>query len=279
MTNSIEERVAEQYSRRSLEQIILDSLRAAGKDVDRLTPADLVAIDEFHIGGRQATVEFGAQMSLVRGSNVLDVGCGIGGPSRYFAKELGCRMTGIDLTDEYVRVAEMLARRLGMSGAVSYRQASALKMPLEAGSFDGAYMIHVGMNIEDKAALFAEVRRVLKPGAVFGIYDVMREGDGEIRFPMPWASKADTSFVETASVYRQQLEAAGFEIRKERNRREFGIEFLRAVQARAAAGKGGTPALGLNLLMGPTTRQKISNLIEGLECEVIAPVEMVCGAK
>ena len=123
MTNSIEERVAEQYSRRSLEQIILDLLRAAGKDVDRLTPADLVAIDEFHIGGRQATVEFGAQMSLVRGSNVLDVGAD-GGPSRYFAKEYGCRMTGIDLADEYVRVAEMLARRLGMSGAVSYLEHS-----------------------------------------------------------------------------------------------------------------------------------------------------------
>jgi SAM-dependent methyltransferase len=211
MVNSIEERVAEQYSRGSLEQIILNALRAAGKDVDRLTPADLVAIDEFHIGGRQATVEFGGQMSLVRGSNVLDVGCGIGGPSRYFAKESGCQVTGIDLTDEYVRVAEMLTRRLGMDGAVSYRQASALKMPFEAGSFDGAYMIHVGMNIADKAALFAEVRRVLKPGAVFGIHDVMREGEGEIRFPMPWASNADTSFVETASGYRQPLEAAGFE--------------------------------------------------------------------
>jgi ubiquinone/menaquinone biosynthesis C-methylase UbiE len=218
-------------------------------------------------------------MSLVRGSKVLDVGCGIGGPSRYFAREFGCRVTGIDLTEEYVRVAEMLARRLRMGGAVSYRQASALQMPFEASSFDGAYTIHVGMNVEDKAALFAEVRRVLKPGAVFGIYDVMREGGGEIRFPVPWASKADTSFVEAASVYRQQLEAAGFEIRKERNRREFGIEFLRAVRARAAAGNGGTPALGLNLLMGSTTPQKISNLIEGLERGILAPVEMVCWAK
>ena len=82
--------------------------------------------------------------------HLLDIGCGIGGPSRFFAEERGCRVTGIDLTDDYVRTATALAARVGLGGQVSYRQASALALPFEAARFDGAYMIHVGMNIEDK---------------------------------------------------------------------------------------------------------------------------------
>jgi ubiquinone/menaquinone biosynthesis C-methylase UbiE len=101
------------------------------------------------------------------------VGCGIGGPSRYIAETYGCRVTGIDLTDEFVRTAQALARRTSLAGRIDYRQASALDLPFAPGTFDGAYMMHLGMNIEDKAALFTEIRRVLKDNATFGIYDVM----------------------------------------------------------------------------------------------------------
>ena len=76
---------------------------------------------------------------------------------------------------------------MGLEGAVSYQQGSALALPFAAEIFDGSYMMHVGMNIEEKATLFAKVRRVLKPAGVFGIYDVMREGDGDLSFPVPWA--------------------------------------------------------------------------------------------
>lgn len=103
------------------------------------------------------------QLAIGTGSHLLDVGCGLGGASRYFAQERGCRVTGIDLTEDYVRVAHLLAARVGLSDRVSYRQGSALALPFEPQSFDGAYMLHVGMNIRDKAALFAEVRRVLRP--------------------------------------------------------------------------------------------------------------------
>ena len=207
---SVEQSVAQHYTHGSLERTILDAMSAAGKDLDRLNPSDLAPVDEFHIGGRQATIDFAEQLDARPGMRLLDIGSGLGGASRYFAQNHGCRVTGVDLTEEYVAVAEALARRVGLGASVSYKHGSALSLPFAPGAFDGAYMIHVGMNIEDKARLFAEVRRVLAPGGVFGIYDVMRERDGALTYPVPWASSAETSFVATAADYRRAARGRGF---------------------------------------------------------------------
>jgi ubiquinone/menaquinone biosynthesis C-methylase UbiE len=275
MTGELEDRVSQHYQHGALEQAIADALTASGVNAEQLTPADLSPVDEFHIGGRQATVEFAEQLGARPGMHLLDIGSGLGGASRYFAAERACRVTGIDLTDEYVRVAEELAGRVGLGGSVSYQQGSALALPFSADTFDGAYMLHVGMNIEDKATLFGEVWRVLKPGGVFGIYDVMREGDGDFSFPVPWATAADTSFVVSAANYRRLLEEAGFTVHKERNRREFAINFFQQMRARAAQ-SGGPPPLGLHILMGVATPQKVSNMIGNLERGLLGPTEIIC---
>jgi ubiquinone/menaquinone biosynthesis C-methylase UbiE len=278
MPTDIEQRVARHYAQSDLERTILDALLASGKDLERLAPSDLSPVDEFHTGGRQATVELAAQFDLTQDMHVLDIGCGVGGPSRYFAEVHGCRVTGVDLTEDYVRTAEALAQRVGLGGRVSYRPASALALPFEPGTFDGAYMMHVGMNIEDKPTLFAEVRRVLKSGAVFAIYDVMRTGEGELSFPVHWAATAETSFVASAAEYREALEAAAFEIRAERDRREFARAFFREAQARAAAG-GGPPPLGVHILMKGDVPQKLANVIANVENGLIAPIELICRAR
>jgi hypothetical protein len=134
------------------------------------------------------------------------------------------------------------------------------------------------MNIQDKARLFAEVHRALKPSGVFGIYDVMREsGEGDLSFPVPWASSPATSFVESAVAYRRLLESAGFAVQKERSRREFAIEFFRHMRARAAQ-QGGPPPLGLHILMSASAPQKVANMIDNLERGLIAPTEIICRA-
>jgi SAM-dependent methyltransferase len=273
----IEQSVARHYTHGSLERAIFDALSASGKDLDRLAPADLSPVDEFHIGGRQATMDFAAELGIKPGSRLLDIGSGLGGASRYFAEALQCRVTGVDLTDEYVRAAQALAARVGLEKLVAYQQGSALALPFALGSFDGAYMLHVGMNIEDKARLFAGVRRVLKPGGIFGIYDVMRVGEGELSFPVPWASSPETSFVESAGAYRRLLEGAGFAVEKERNRRAFAVDFFEQLRARAAQA-GGPPTLGLNILMGATAPQKVANMIVILEQGLIAPTEIISRA-
>ena len=270
----IEQAVALHYAHGSLEETILKALTAAGKDVDRLTPMDLTPVDEFHIGGRPATVAFAEQFGARPGMRLLDIGCGLGGAARYFAHEYGCQITGIDLSGEYVNVANALAARVGLGERVVCEQGSALALPFAEQSFAAAYMFHVGMNIEDKSKLFAEVRRVLTPSGVFGIYDVMRLAPGDLSYPVPWASGPETSFVADAASYRRALEAAGFEVIKERSRREFALEMFAQMRARGAA--AGPPPLGLHIVMGADAAQKVKNMIGDISFGLIAPTELIC---
>src|ERR1700752_754935 len=155
-----EHQVAEHYTHGSLQQVILDALKAMGKNPERFSAADLSTADELHLGWVPATVALAKDLRLAPGLHVLDVGCGLGGPARYFAETHRCHVTGFDLTEEFVQVATELTRRCGLKGLVSFRQGSALDLPFGGGAFDAATLIHVGMNIADKAKLFENVRRV-----------------------------------------------------------------------------------------------------------------------
>jgi SAM-dependent methyltransferase len=168
---SFEDRVARHYGsggQGDIATIILEALAASGKDTSHLTLEDLAPVDEFHIRGRAATAELARGLGLAAGMAVLDVGCGVGGPSRYIAATYGCRVTGVDLTEAYYQAAALLAERVGLGERVDYRQGSALAMPFAEAAFDAAYTQHAAMNIEDKAGLYREIGRVLKPGARFG---------------------------------------------------------------------------------------------------------------
>jgi SAM-dependent methyltransferase len=270
----IEQAIARHYAHGSLDEAILKALAAAGKDVNRLSAKDLAPVDEFHIGGRQATIAFSQQFEPQPGMRLLDIGCGLGGAARYFASEHGCQVSGIELSGEYVAVANALATRVGLETQMSCQQGSALALPFAAGSFDGAYMFHVGMKIENKAKLFAQVRRVLAPSAVFGIYDVMRLAAGELSYPVPWASGPESSFVADAASYRRLLEAEGFEVLKQRDRRDFALEVFAQMRARGAA--GGPGPLGLHIVMGANAAQKVRNMIGDISAGLIAPTEMIC---
>jgi len=270
-----EQQVVRHYGRGGLEGTILDALKRSGKDIDKLVTGDLSG-DEFHLGWHSATVELAKDLGLERGMHVLDIGAGIGGPARYFAEAHGCRVTGIDLTPEFVTVAESLTRRCGLNERVSFRQASALALPFADKSFDRATLIHVGMNIADKPKLFAEARRVLGKGGRFAVYDVMRTAEGDLPFPLPWADTAATSFVESAETYRRLLAAAGFAIETEQNRRELVVKLGREMRENAA--KYGPPPLSSQVLMGPSMKERLANVAAALERAIIAPIEMIARA-
>ena len=162
-TSPTDQAIAEHYKHGSLLETILSTLKAAGLDVGRLSADDLAPVDEFHTGGRLATIEFAAEMGVSAGMRLLDVGCGIGGPSRYFALHRGCTVSGIDLSAEFCATAKELSSLTGLAGRTEYRQGSAVDLPFDDAAFDGAYMLHVGMNIPAKSDLFRESRVFSNP--------------------------------------------------------------------------------------------------------------------
>jgi SAM-dependent methyltransferase len=147
-------------------------------------------------------------------------------------------------------------------------------MPFGAGEFDLAYMLHVGMNIADKTRLMAEVARVLKPGAVFAIYDVMQVAPGEIIYPVPWAAQPGTNALDSPDAYLDALTAAGFTLVAQTDRTEFALDFFASLAATSAAADG-PPALGLHLVMGPAAPDMVANMVRNIRAGLIAPVEMI----
>lgn len=268
-----EQEVAQHYTHGSLESAILAGLEKL-RDVSEAAKVDqLAGVDEFHIGGRPATAAMAEQLHLGPGLKVLDVGCGLGGTARFLANTYGCRVSGVDITPEYVAVGNSLNRQLGLDGQIALEVASALSMPQKDASFDRATMLHVGMNIADKNALFSEIARVTRPGGYLGVYDIMRTGDAPLAYPVPWAQTEATSFLAAAEDYRNAIEANGFEVLQETGKRDIALEFFAKMQARLA--EAGPPPLGLHIVMGQEASQKAANMIGNIQNGSIAPVQIV----
>jgi ubiquinone/menaquinone biosynthesis C-methylase UbiE len=267
------DRVEAHYSHQDLGAAILQALVSAGKDPDRLTPEDLAPMDEFHIRGRQATLALAQKLTLTQGMQVLDVGSGIGGASRFLALEFGVRVTGLDLSEDYCRVASMLARRLGLDYLVRYRRGNALDMPFEDGSFDVLWTQHAGMNIPDKDSLYREMWRVLKPGGVLALYDVLAGTGGPVHYPVPWARDPGISFLPEPQQMREILEKSGFVIQSWRDETEEGRAWFRRMAGKIS--REGAPPLGIHVLLGPDFGAMASNLVRNLEEDRIVIIEAV----
>jgi ubiquinone/menaquinone biosynthesis C-methylase UbiE len=253
--------VESHYAHGKVLSAIVDGLRAAGKDVTKLSPADLAAVDEFHIRGREATVELAARAALKPGLRVLDVGSGLGGSARYLAAEHGCRATGIDLTQEYVDTANALAKMVGVDALVNYRRASALDIPEAGGSFDAVWTEHVQMNIADKRRFYGEIARVLTTGGRLIFHDIFR-GHGELHYPVPWADMSSISFLATADEVREILQSVGLRLLDWEDTSARSLEWFTAAVQRMRA--SGPPPLGIHLLMGDTAFAKLDNMLRNL---------------
>jgi ubiquinone/menaquinone biosynthesis C-methylase UbiE len=271
---SVETQVSAHYTHGDLLNAIDAALAKAGKNPAAPRLEDLAPVDEFHVRGRDATAELGAHLGLRPDHAVLDVGSGLGGASRQLASSYKCKITGIDLTDEYCQVAAKLASRVGLSGRVQYRQGSALAMPFADGSFDIAYTQHVAMNIADKAALYREVGRVLKPRGKFGIYDLLQGEGGSVLFPVPWAQDASTSFLASPVEMRALLSEAGFDITGWNDTSEIGKEWFKAVNKRLA--ESGPSPLGFQVLLGADFGAMAKNQVRNLIEDRIRPTEIIC---
>lgn len=248
------EGVRDHYRASGLVERLKTALAAFGPDEQRLAPQQLASLDQFHTRGLEATVELAKLAGIAADMSVLDVGSGVGGPARFLAATYGCRVTGVDLSEAFVEAARYLTQRTGQSERVSFENASALALPFDDGHFDVALLQHVAMNISDRARLYQEIRRVLRPGGKFALYDVVLKG-GDPHYPVPWARTPATSFLLTAAATGEAVEAAGFRKLAWQDDSEAAKVWI--AQRRAAAPP---PSPNLGVVMGPDFAQLAANL-------------------
>ena len=250
------------YGRSGLIARTLAALDAAGLDPESLDRNTLQPLDEFHIRGRAATRELAALAGLSSGDQVVDVGCGVGGPARTLAAETGCRVTGLDLMPEYCELAQLLNAGTGLADRVTVRHGSALAMPFDDGAFDAAWMQHVSMNIEDKARLYREIRRVLRSGGVLALNEVYAGPGGARRYPVPWAADAAIDFLVPQEEARRAMAAAGLREAEWVDVTEKSTEWFQGVLGGRRSGP--PPALGLHLLVSDFPA-RAANVLRNLE--------------
>lgn len=244
---------------------ILQALHDAGADTSILHASDLYPVDHLHAGGPDASRHLLDSVEVGAGTRLLDVGCGIGGPAR-MAASYDALVSGVDLTPEFVDTATELTRLVGLSEKASFTSTPAEALPFEDHSFDTAMMIHVGMNVPGKQALFAEVHRVLRPGGRFALFEQMRAGDGDLPYPMPWAEDERSSFVETPEAYVAHLEAVGFSVERREDR---------------TASTAGPPAAGRLspvAVFGPAFAERIGNNIAATRAGLLVALLLVARA-
>jgi len=256
--------VSDHYTRvPDLAGAILAALGDADLGIDDLAP-----VDEFHLGGAVATAALAADLGLGADDHLLDIGCGIGGPARRFASLAGCRVTGVDLTPSFVDAAGALSAAVGLADRTRFVVGDATALTVDR-TVTAAVLIHVGMNVPDKRALFAAVGGLLAPGSRFAIYDIMRVGDGEFDLPQPFASEASQAHVETPAAYIAALEAGGFVVSEPVDRTQM------ALQATAAASEQGPTPVSLATVMGPDVSTMLANLGAALRSGILAPMQII----
>lgn len=258
--------IVNQYHTPGLYEDILKRLWEHEIDRSNVSRKDIAGVDEFHVRGAEVSMELAGQIKLDH-SRVLDVGCGIGGPSRMLADEYQCQVTGIDLSHEYIRTAKGLSDLVGLQDRTNFIQSNALELPFENGSFDVVWTQHVQMNVRHKLKFYSEIERVLTSQGTFIYYDIFRTESGEVNYPVPWADDPSASFLVTVSHMDDILERLCFKNLITTDQTLAGIRFLQDFFKKIKS--DGPPNLGLNVLMGSLTREKLGNILTGLKEEQI----------
>ena len=266
--------IADHYSSGDLLKRLNAALIDDGADPAHPTMEALAPYDQFHGRGMDATEEVAGMLKVTPKDRLLDVGSGIGGPARCMAHRFGCRVTGIDLTPEFCEVARHLTRLLGIESRVDFQQGDALAMPFADASFDGAYSMNVSMNIADKAALYREIRRVLKPGGWLMLSELAKGTGVPLDYPTPWAATAAGSFLCTPEETRQGLEEAGFEVVAFRDTAEEGRAY--SVRSKALVERGEKPPhRAVQLIHGDNAAAAMRNSSRAAAEGRVIPIEVL----
>jgi sterol 24-C-methyltransferase len=158
------------------------------------------------------------RLGLGKGMRVLDVGCGVGGPMRSIARYSGATIEGVNNNDYQLEKVKSHNEKAGLGHLCSAFKGDFMNLQVSNASYDAAYQIEATCHAPDKTACFAEINRVLKPGALFSGYEWCMTSSFNPKEPRhQWIkSEIETgdSLPDIASIPEtlQALEDAGFDV-------------------------------------------------------------------
>ena len=259
---NLNQSIESHYLKEELYEDIVSRLKEQDINLEKVKRSDISGADEFHVRGAAVSKELAESINL-KGAAILDVGCGLGGPCRMLAAEYNCQATGIDLSTEYIRTANKLSKLVNLENKTTFVQGDAASLPFGDSSFDVVWTQHVQMNIPDKKKFYSEIDRVLNAGGHFLYYDILKKEEGEINYPMPWASTSELSFLFKEGEMDSYLTGFGLTKEHSTDQTKAGVDFFNALVAKLK--EFGPPKMGLNVLMGETTKPKLMNLLTHLK--------------
>ena len=262
------------WTRGDIHSRVRKAMSEAGLNDKKLEIEDLFPIDQYHARGIAATVDLGKRMSISENQSIIDIGCGLGGPARYFAKQFKCFVTGIDITPSFIEIGNKFNKLTSMSKQVSLQIGNGETLDFDDETFDGGYSQHVTMNIKNRKDFFLEAYRVLKKGTFFAFSEHGLGPEGNPIFPLPWADTEDMSFLFSPESTIALLEEVGFyDIQIIETSQKYILSYEKMINSKSIKEK---PILGIHVIGGSTMKQRSRNSMQCIKEKRTLPFEIVC---
>lgn len=248
--------------------MILDAIEKMGISKTDITRKYTSYFDEFHVRGKVVSEELFSKIEMNRDSQILDLGCGLGGTCRMIAEKYDCMVHGVDYSESHIKTANSLSKLVGLSDQTLFKQGDASDLPYPSDQFDLIITQHVQMCIEDKNKLYSEVKRVLKKGGRFIYYDMLKKSGNSLNYPLPWVDDQANNYLISSDHLKDLLHSLNLKKITSEDQTQKGIAFLNSFLAKAEE----KPAIltGQKILMGENALEKITNLYQGLKDGVIS---------
>ena len=262
------------WTRGDLFSRVHQAMSDAGLINKKLNIEDLFPIDQYHARGIAATVDLGKRMPIKKNQHILDIGCGLGGPARYYANEYECIITGIDITPSFIEIGNEFNKITSMSNKVELKIGNGEILDFENETFDGAYSQHVTMNISNREKFFTEAFRVLKKDGFFAFTEHGLGQEGDPIFPLPWADSSEMSFLLPPQKTISILKDTGFsdiKIIETADKYISGYEKLIKLKT-----ENKNPVLGIHVIGGDSMNERSTNSMKSIKENRTLPFEIVC---